>query len=95
MKACFFVTGIVRVGGRCSDKLKCCSLKVRRKEATANEQTPRRISTALRNVRDELRDLKKNWISRALHRCTEILEKRNSFFSCTKEVYVRMSCQVV
>ena len=67
----FFVTGIVRVGGRCSDKLKCCSLKVRRKEASANEQTPRRISTALRNVRDELRDLEKDG---SLERCTVVLK---------------------
>ena len=31
------LTGVVRVGGRCSDKLKCCSLKVRRNEAIARD----------------------------------------------------------
>lgn len=66
-----FLTGIVRVGGRCSDKLKCCSLKVRRDQATANKQTPRRISTALKNVRDDLRDLEKDG---SLERCTAVLK---------------------
>ncbi|KAK2554522.1 NFX1-type zinc finger-containing protein 1 [Acropora cervicornis] len=63
--------GIVRVGGRCSDKLKCCSLKVRRDEATANKQNPRRISKALKNVRDDLRDLEKDG---SLERCIAVLK---------------------
>ena len=51
--------------------MKCCSLKVRRNEATANKQIPRRISTALRNVRDELSDLEKDG---SLERCTTVLK---------------------
>ena len=51
--------------------MKCCSLKVQRNEAIAKEQIPRRISTAIRNVRDELRDLEKDG---SLKRCTAVLK---------------------
>ncbi|KAJ7380471.1 NFX1-type zinc finger-containing protein 1 [Desmophyllum pertusum] len=62
--------GIVRVGGRCSDKLKCCSLKVRRDEANAKKKTPRRIATARRNVRQERRELEQDG---SLERCITVL----------------------
>ena len=52
-----YFTGIVRVGGRCGEKMKCCSLKCRRDEGRMNKTIPRRIMRARMEVRDELREL--------------------------------------
>ena len=55
-----FLTGIARVGGRCSEKMKCCSLKNRRNDAREKRLLPRRITKARLRARDELRELQEN-----------------------------------
>ena len=53
-----FLTGLVRVGGRCSEELKSCSLRYRRDEAREKKANPKNIAIARIHARREVRELR-------------------------------------
>ena len=56
-----FFTGVVRVGGRCSEELKSCSLRCRRDEARRMKANPENIAKARIHASREVRELGGDW----------------------------------
>lgn len=63
--------GVVRVGGRCSEKLKSCALKSRRDDARKKKEIPAKIARARFKARDDLRALLDDGL---LERSTAVLK---------------------